>query len=80
MAIQLAAILIQLAIAVVVSLIAYAIMPKPKPEKPPETSDLDNPTAEAGRPVPVIFGTITVKGLNVLWYGDKNKAEYQVKV
>lgn len=73
-------ILIQIAIAVVISLIAYAIMPKPKQQKPPETSDLDNPTAEAGRPVPVIFGTITVKGLNVLWYGDKNKAVYQVKV
>jgi hypothetical protein len=73
-------ILVQIAIAVVISLIAYAIMPKPKQQKPPETSDMDSPTAEAGRPVPVIFGTVTVKGLNVLWFGDKNKAEYQVKV
>lgn len=73
-------ILVQIAIAVIITLVAYAIMPKPKQQKPPETSDLDSPTAEAGRPVPVIFGTITVKGLNVLWYGDKNKVEYQVKV
>ena len=73
-------ILVQIAIAVIISLIAYAIMPKPKPQKPPETSDLESPTAEAGRPVPVVFGTITVKGLNVLWFGEKNKYEYQVKV
>jgi hypothetical protein len=72
-------ILIQIAIAVVISLVAYAIMPKPKAAKPPETSDMDSPTAEAGRPVPVVFGTVMVKGLNVLWFGDKNKAEYQVK-
>jgi hypothetical protein len=47
------------------------LMPKAKAHKPDATTDMDNPTAEAGRPIPVVFGTITVKGLNVLWYGDK---------
>jgi hypothetical protein len=40
---------------------------------------MDNPTADAGRPVPVVFGTVTVKGLNVLWYGDKSKQTKKVK-
>ena len=52
--------------------VAYLIMPQPKREKPPEVQDMDNPTADAGRPIPVVFGTVTVKGLNVVWYGDKN--------
>jgi hypothetical protein len=40
--------------------------------------DLDDPTSEAGRPVPVPFGTITIKGLNLLWFGDKGKRTYKV--
>ena len=37
---------------------------------PSEIADFDVPTAEEGRPVPVIFGTVRVTGSNVLWYGD----------
>jgi predicted phage tail protein len=57
--------------AVVAVGINLLLAPKAKAQKPSETTDMDNPTAEAGRPIPVVFGTITVKGLNVLWYGDK---------
>jgi uncharacterized membrane protein len=52
--------------------ISFLLMPKVKAPKPPSLDDYDNPTAEAGRPVPVVFGTIMVKGLNVLWYGNKH--------
>lgn len=51
--------------------LSYLLMPKPKAPKPPSLDDYANPTAEAGRPWPVIFGTVTVRGLNVLWFGDK---------
>lgn len=62
------------------NIVAYLIMPKPKKEKPPavETADMENPTAESGKPIPVVFGTVTMKNLNILWYGDKNKYEYNV--
>lgn len=55
------------------------LAPKPKAPKPEAASDLDDPTAEAGRPIPVVFGTITVKGLNVLWYGDKSFTTKKIK-
>lgn len=54
------------------------LVPKPKKTKPPETTDMENPTAEAGRPWPVVFGTVTVKGINCLWYGDKSTRKSQV--
>ena len=63
---------IALLVGLALNIIAYLLLPKPKQAKPEAAKDMDNPTADAGRPIPVIFGTITVKGLNVLWYGDKN--------
>lgn len=71
--------LVMLAISIALSFIAYLLMPKPKQPKPPAAQDLESPTADAGRPVPVVFGTVTVKGLNVLWSGDKKVREYKVK-
>lgn len=38
--------------------------------KDPEPGKLDIPTAEQGKPIPVIFGTCIVKSSNVVWYGD----------
>lgn len=69
---------VQLVVAVVLQVAAYLLAPKPKSTRA-EASDLESPTAEAGRPVPVVFGTKRVKGLNVLWYGDKSKRTYKVK-
>lgn len=73
--------LIFIAIAAAVAAVALSIlfMPRPKRQKPDETKDLENPVAEAGKPVPVIFGTITLKGLNVLWFGDKGEETKKVK-
>jgi len=70
---------VALGISLAISIISYLIMPKPKAPKPEAAKDLEDPTAEAGRPIPVVFGTITVKGLNVLWFGDKGKRTYKVK-
>lgn len=68
-------------IVAVIAAVALSIlfMPRPKTPKPEAAKDLDDPTAEAGKPIPVVFGTITVKGLNVIWYGDKGIATYKVK-
>lgn len=69
---------IQLLIAFAMMVVAYLIVPKPKAQSP-EIKDMDNPVAEAGKPLPVVFGTVTVKGLNVLWYGEKNYTTRKVK-
>lgn len=69
-----------LLIGLALNIIAYLLLPKPKTAKPEAAKDLDDPTAEAGRPIPVVFGTITVKGLNVLWFGDKNMRTFSVSV
>lgn len=57
--------------ALALSALTYLLTPKPKTPKPDAATDYDDPTSEAGRPIPVVFGTITVKGLNLLWFGDK---------
>lgn len=71
---------IPLLIGMAMMVISYLLQPKPKQPKPEATKDMDSPTAEAGRPIPVVFGTVTVKGLNVLWYGDKAKRDYEMKL
>lgn len=65
-------------LSLVLMVVSYLLMPKVKQETP-ETKDLDDPTAEAGRPIPVLFGTVTVKGLNVLWFGEKGRQTSRVR-
>lgn len=68
--------LYQVAIAIAISVIAYALQPAPAVAKPAAATDLDDPTADAGRPVPVVFGTLGVTGVNFLGYWDKQTIEY----
>mgnify|MGYP003505697074 CR=1 FL=1 len=65
-------------LSLVLMVVSYLLMPKVKQETP-ETKDLDDPTAEAGRPIPVLFGTVTVKGLNVLWFGEKGRQTSRIR-
>lgn len=69
----------QLLVGVALMVLSFLIMPKPKPERPEASRDLDNPTSEAGRPIPVVFGTLYVKGGNVIDYMDKGKLDRQVR-
>jgi hypothetical protein len=70
---------IVVAIAVAVAALSIVLLPHPKAPKPDSTTDFEDPTADAGRPIPVPFGTIMVKGLNVLWFGDKSVKTQKVK-
>lgn len=70
---------VALIVSLVLNVVSYLIMPKPKQSKPDAAKDMDDPTAEAGRPMPVVFGTMTVSGLNVLWFGQKSTRSYSVK-
>lgn len=59
-----------LASLVVSYVLVGALMPKPERPKPAELTDFSAPTAEEGRPIPVVFGTVRITGPNVLWYGN----------
>lgn len=70
---------VQILLSIVLSYLAYLLAPKPKQPKPEAATEMENPTADAGRPIPVVFGTMTLKGPNFLWYGDKAVREYEVR-
>lgn len=52
--------------------ISFAIAPKPPSNnaKPAGIGDLNAPTAEVGRAIPVLFGTRDMKAPNIVWYGN----------
>jgi hypothetical protein len=58
------------AVFVVALVVAYSSIPKPQSLPPPGLGDVQVPTAEEGREIPVLFGTRELRGPNVLWYGD----------
>jgi hypothetical protein len=61
---------VQLVVSLVMMALAYALAPRPPRPSPAGLGDVQAPTAEVGRPIPVIFGTVMLRGSNVLWYGD----------
>jgi hypothetical protein len=67
--------IVNLVILIVASFVAAALAPKPPRPKPASLEDFDVPTAEEGRPIPVVFGTVEITGSNVLWYGDLKSEE-----
>lgn len=70
---------VQVAIMVVAAVLSYALAPKPPQPPKPSLEDLSLPTAEEGRPIPVVFGTVWITGPNVLWYGDLRTEAIKVK-
>lgn len=76
----LAMVLVQMVVAVALAVLAFVFAPKPSSPKNDASRDLEVPTAEAGRPVPVIFGDMTIKGPNCLGYWEISKETVKVKV
>ena len=65
---------------VAVTLIAtFAIRPKTQNQPPPAFEDLQVPTAEDGKAIPVLFGCRMLRGPNVVWYGDFRTTAIRVK-
>lgn len=48
----------------------YSQIPKAASVTSPSESDVDIPTAEEGKAVPVVFGTVAITDFNCVWYGD----------
>lgn len=48
------------------------LKPRPRVEnaRPAGLGDFQFPTATEGRPIPLVWGTVLVKGPNVVWHGD----------
>lgn len=63
--------LVQLLIGIAIQAVGYLLMPKAKSEKTEDVTDIESPTAEGGRPIPVVFGELTVSGINTIDYLDK---------
>lgn len=50
--------------------VSYWLAPKPQNAKPAGFDEIQAPTAEVGREIPVLFGRRKISGPNVVWYGD----------
>jgi hypothetical protein len=68
-----------LVVIVVAALVSVALAPKPPEPKPASLSDIDAPTAEEGRPIPVVFGAMLIRGANVVWFCGRGAAPIKKK-
>lgn len=59
--------------------ISSAMQPKQPEQKPVSLGDFNMPTAEPGRPIPVVMGTYTIKSPNIVWYGDLGSTPVKTK-
>lgn len=60
--------LIATIVMLIVSLVV-ALSQKPKAQPTPD-QEMSMNTASAGRVIPDVIGTVTLKGTNTVWYGD----------
>lgn len=70
----------QIIVAIVLAVISYALSPRPKLPRREATQELEAPTASAGKPIPVVFGEVTITEPNCLGYWDINTQIERVKV
>lgn len=68
---------IQLIIAIVMLIISFLIMPKPKRSDPTvqTLTDSDFPIANESDEIPVVFGEVVLASPNVVWWGDVRTRE-----
>lgn len=74
----LAPLLFRLLIGFLVQVVGYLLVGGPKEEKTDDVRDLEAPTSEAGRPIPVLFGELEINGLNCLYSGEKSQNKFEV--
>ena len=58
-----------LAVFIVALVVSYSMVPKPETRPPAGLDEIQAPTAEVGREIPVLFGRRKLEGPNVVWYG-----------
>lgn len=62
------AIVVAILVSAASAAISYSLMKAPKDVADDSRKDL--PVAQDGKPIPVIFGTVKIKDINILWFGD----------
>lgn len=71
-------------VAIQIALFVASILLAPKPRfenaRPRALGDFQFPTATEARAVPIMWGTVDIKGPNVIWYGDLKIIEIQKKI
>ncbi len=55
---------------IVMLVLSIALSPRPQKPRAASLDDFELPTAEEGRPIPVVFGSTLITGPNIVWYGD----------
>ena len=70
--------LIQVLIAIAIDVVSYMLTPRPKQSRAAASQDLQDPTAETGKPIAKVFGTVLATSPNLLWYGDKSKTDREI--
>lgn len=70
----------QIIVAIVMAVLSYVFAPKPKTSRLDATQELEAPTASAGKPLPVVFGEVTIREPNCLGYWDISTQVERVKV
>lgn len=74
-------ILLMLVVALAATVVASILLaPKTQPPAPSALGDFTFPTADEGRAVPIIGGTVKISGGDVVWWGDLQVAPIKVKV
>lgn len=68
-----------LLIGVALNIVAYLILPQAAQAQPAELEDLESPTNSTGAPLMVIWGTPTIKGLNILRVTNKKTVKRKYK-
>lgn len=72
--------LVALIVSVAINVAAMVIMPKPKAPKPDAVQQAESPTADAGKPIPVLFGKARIMETNIIGWWDKSTRQYEIKV
>lgn len=69
----------QLGMLLIASLVMALLAPKPQAPKPQTLDDAQVPSAEEGKDISVVFGTVWKKSPNVSWYGDLRTTPIKTK-
>lgn len=78
MVFQIVPLLLQLVVGVALQVVGYMLAPSSATAQPDEVTDMDDPTAESGRPIPVLFGEMEITGVNIIWFGEKETTTRKV--
>jgi len=62
------------------SIYAMLTAKSPQPPIPAPNAVSGIPTAEQGKPIPVVFGTATISQSNVVWWGNAHTTKNNVKM